>query len=82
MLVGLYWNESDDRDRGLIERAHAWQDDFYADLATTIHGAYQNFPDPSLVNWREAYYQENYSRLEQVRKSVDPDGLFCFAQAI
>jgi len=82
MVVGLYWNEDDDRDRNLIERAHAWQDGFYHALSSGIHGAFQNFPDPSLADWREAYYQENYPRLKQVRKSVDPNGVFCFAQAI
>jgi hypothetical protein len=82
MIISLVWNEFDDRDRGLIERAHAWQDGFYDALSDRIHGAYQNFPDPSLVDWREAYYQENYARLEQVKRSVDPTGIFCFPQAV
>jgi FAD/FMN-containing dehydrogenase len=82
MVVGLYWTKEDARDGALIRRAHLWQDAFYRDLGKVLHGAYQNFPDPSLASWREAYYQENYFRLSQVRKRVDPDRVFAFAQGI
>jgi Berberine and berberine like len=45
-------------------------------------GAYQNFADPSLRDWRTAYYAGNLSRLESIKQSVDPDRLFNFAQAL
>jgi Berberine and berberine like len=44
--------------------------------------AYQNYPDPSLSTWRQAYYGANYSRLSQVKHTYDPNDLFKFPQAI
>jgi hypothetical protein len=44
--------------------------------------SYQNYIDPSLVNWQEAYYGPNYGRLQQVKHRYDPDRFFTFAQAV
>ena len=44
--------------------------------------AYQNYIDPALPTWRQAYYGANYSRLAQVKHSYDPDRLFTFPQAV
>jgi FAD/FMN-containing dehydrogenase len=44
--------------------------------------AYQNYIDPSLRNWQQAYYGQNYSRLKAIRKRVDPHHYFNFPQAI
>ncbi|MFJ3304699.1 BBE domain-containing protein [Streptomyces sp. NPDC086549] len=44
--------------------------------------AYQNFPDPTLKNWREAYYGTNYPRLVDVKRKYDPTGFFDYPQAI
>ncbi len=44
--------------------------------------AYQNYPDPSLANWQQAYYGANYNRLSQIKGIYDPHKLFTFPQGI
>lgn len=44
--------------------------------------AYQNYMDPQLRRWEQAYYGRNLERLREVKKAVDPDRLFRFAQGI
>ncbi|WP_425506671.1 BBE domain-containing protein [Streptomyces rectiverticillatus] len=43
---------------------------------------YQNFIDPSLRDWRHAYYAENYARLSSVKAEYDRHGAFRFPQGI
>jgi FAD/FMN-containing dehydrogenase len=45
-------------------------------------GAYQNYIDPDLQGWEQAYYGANLARLKQTRTRVDPDHYFNFPQAI
>jgi FAD/FMN-containing dehydrogenase len=44
--------------------------------------SYQNFIDPSLPDWRDAYYKENYSKLVAVKDRYDPHRFFRFDRAI
>ena len=81
MLVGLYWDRTDAA--GLVRRNRAWQDEFYAAmLPFGVGGAYQNFPDPSLRDWRTAYYGSNLPRLARIKAAFDPTNVFDFAQAV
>jgi hypothetical protein len=43
---------------------------------------YQNFPDPDLTNWAEAYHGGNYARLARVERVYDPERLLHFHQAV
>lgn len=81
MLVGLNWQGDDAPEH--LARNHDWQDAFYADmLPFSTRGAYQNFADPSLRDWANAYYGPNFHKLRAVKASVDPDKVFRFPQAI
>ncbi|MFJ3838185.1 FAD-binding oxidoreductase [Streptomyces sp. NPDC054904] len=61
----------------------AWLDGLWQDLRPWAGGrAYQNYADPKLTGWREAYYGPNLPRLEEVRRSYDPGRLFRFPQAV
>ena len=44
--------------------------------------AYQNYADPSLTDWRTAYYGTAAPRLAQLKKQYDPARLFDFPQAL
>ncbi len=83
MVVGLYWNAEDNMNYARMTRNHAWQNDFYAAMLPFCGGgAYQNFPDPSLMDWKRSYYGQNFERLARVKTAVDPTRVFNFAQAI
>lgn len=80
-VVSASWSEDDPAD--VVDRARAWQDGFYADLGRFARGgAYQNFTDPALEDWAEAYYGANLPRLRRIKRAVDPDNVFRFAQSI
>jgi FAD/FMN-containing dehydrogenase len=43
---------------------------------------FQNFADPDLEQWAEAYYGPNYDRLVRVKARYDPSNLFQFQQSL
>src|SRR5580658_1664488 len=66
-----------------VARQHAWQRSFWQSMRPYASGqAYQNYIDPDLANWRQAYYGANYTRLTQVKAAYDPDRVFTFPQAV
>ncbi len=83
MVVGLYWTQQDNRNEALMRANHEWQNASYEAMLPLVGGgAYQNFVDPSLPNWRRAYYADNFFKLARVKKAVDPDKVFAFPQAV
>ncbi|GAA2652893.1 FAD-binding oxidoreductase [Streptomyces spororaveus] len=66
-----------------VARHQGWLDGLWQDLRPWASGrAYQNYTDPKLTGWREAYYGPNLARLQEVRRAYDPDRLFRFPQAV
>jgi FAD/FMN-containing dehydrogenase len=66
-----------------VARQQAWQQSFWQSMRPYASGqAYQNYIDPVLTDWRQAYYGANYNRLTQVKGTYDPDRVFTFPQAI
>ena len=68
---------------GGVSRQHAWQRQFWQSMRPYASGqAYQNYIDPDLTNWRQAYYGANLSRLTQIKHAHDPANLFTFPQSL
>ncbi|SBT41229.1 FAD-dependent oxidoreductase [Micromonospora narathiwatensis] len=61
-----------------------WLREFYHDIYgdTPPRDSYQNFPDPTLKDWRRAYYGANYDRLVRVKRKYDPTDFFSYPQGI
>jgi len=68
------------------KQAFKWMIDFFDALpGDNATAQYQNYPDPSPdaeKTYAQAYFAENYSRLQQVKAEVDPDLMFTMKQMI
>jgi hypothetical protein len=61
----------------------SWIDQAWTKMRPYVSGqAYQNYIDPTLQNWPQAYYGQNLTRLQATRRRVDPAHYFNFPQAI
>ena len=76
-----YWQP--DSPPALVADNEAWLRALTDALAPYSNGqAYQNYIDPGLEGWLEAYYGANLPRLREIKLAVDPDDVFHFAQSI
>ena len=79
--IDLDWTEQDSQ--RTVLNAIEWKRHFYeALLSFGLKGAYQNFPDPSLKNWEQAYFGDNFPRLQKIKAQIDPSYFFRFNQSI
>lgn len=61
----------------------SWLSSTWQAMRPYVNGeAYQNYIDPDLANWQQAYYGANLARLQQVKATYDPANLLQFAQSI
>ena len=68
---------------GGVNNQHAWMRRFWQSMRPYASGqAYQNYIDPDLSNWRQAYYGANLQRLTQIKAAHDPSNLFSFPQSL
>jgi len=62
--------------------ASAWLENMHQKFSSVTQGSYQNYIDPTLPNWQQAYYGANLARLRTVKQKYDPENVFHFAQSI
>jgi hypothetical protein len=66
----------------VIAAGAQWLTFLGSDVFDAAAGAYQNYIDPTLANWKSAYYGSNLAKLVSVKNKYDADNLFSFAQSI
>ncbi|MEV4558532.1 FAD-dependent oxidoreductase [Kitasatospora sp. NPDC049285] len=82
-LVSLDTSWQEDDDPAAVAAQLAWLAELdHLIVPYAIDGAYLNFTDPDLREWRTAYYGANYPRLVAVKRRHDPDQVFNFPQSI
>ncbi|MEO6819253.1 MAG: FAD-binding oxidoreductase [Ginsengibacter sp.] len=73
-----YW-EGDSRMDTLLKTFEEVQQLLYDN---GIKSQYRNYPDILFKDYKNAYYGENYSRLQKVKLQFDPGNIFDYAQGI
>lgn len=63
--------------------AQAWLKTAHDAMRPHASGAaYQNYTDPTLTDWRKAYYGDASTRLTSLKKQYDPERFFTYPQAL
>jgi FAD/FMN-containing dehydrogenase len=66
----------------VVAAAHSWLEQTQSSFAPYAKGSYQNYIDPTLPDWAQAYYGTNLTRLTKIKRTYDPDDVFHFAQSV
>jgi hypothetical protein len=75
------WHSGDPA--SVIRANDSWLADTWQSMRPYASGsAYQNYIDPDLPDWQNAYYGANLSRLQRIKAMYDPGNLFHFNQSI
>jgi len=75
------WRGSDPA--SIVAANRTWLSETWQAMRPYASGAaYQNYIDPDLSNWQQAYYGANLPRLQKVKAAYDPGDLFHFGQSI
>ncbi|GER90353.1 hypothetical protein KDW_45150 [Dictyobacter vulcani] len=85
MLFSIQYNANWDigSSDAIISQNRSWLNTTWQAMRPYASGAaYQNYIDPTLSNWQQAYYGSNLARLQQVKATYDPKNLFRFKQSI
>ncbi len=63
--------------------AQSWLTEAHTAMRPYASGAaYQNYTDPTLKNWRTAYYGDAANRLTRLKRVYDPKGFFRYPQSL
>ncbi|WP_432139545.1 FAD-binding oxidoreductase [Streptomyces sp. bgisy154] len=63
--------------------SRSWLTEAHAAMRPHASGAaYQNYTDPTLRDWRKAYYGDAAPRLTQLKRQYDPGRFFTYPQAL
>lgn len=73
-----YW----DNDSQANKLINAFEDiqQVFKNNGVTAH--YRNYPDINFKNWETAYYGDNYTKLQSIKKRIDPEDVFQYEQSI
>ncbi|MBG0854228.1 FAD-binding oxidoreductase [Streptomyces spinoverrucosus] len=63
--------------------AQSWLTSAHGAMRPYASGAaYQNYTDPTLKDWRKAYYGDAAPRLTRLKRTYDPNRMFTYPQAL
>ncbi len=75
------WNEG--APASVVAANRTWLAQAWGSMRPYVSGqAYQNYIDPALKGWANAYYGQNLALLEEVKRRYDPGDLWSFPQSI
>ncbi|MEU6061003.1 FAD-binding oxidoreductase [Streptomyces sp. NPDC047097] len=73
----------DNASAATVAAHRSWLDTTHAAMRPWASGgAYQNYTDPALKDWRQAYYGANAARLAKIKRTYDPDRVFTSPQGL